>query len=907
MLRRASLRLRSIVLRRRLEREMQEEMAEHLERAAARLIARGLSAQEARRQAMREFGNVAWLQEQARDARGGRWAETLAADVRFALRHFGRRPGTTAVIVAVLAIGMSVSTSLFSFLRSYSVESPPGIPPAANLVRIRASESGPEGAGTRTFSRDELRGYESLTDVFGAVAGWADAGVTIDVGGDDGRRMHQGAATFVTDDYFAVLGVRPVLGAGLPAGGSAGGAPVGVISHAAWNDLFGRRRDVIGATLGVDGVPVTIVGVAPPRFVGGGILTPYKVWLPLSSRPLWVPDSEGDDEAFRAAARLRAGVSLARATSAVRVVAARAAAADDAPADALERRRTSDVVPLLAASGDPNFERKLRLMTVAFAGLALLVLLVTCTNVSALLTGLAMARRREIAIRLSMGAARRRIVRQLLTESVLLATTAGAAALGIVWLLHHAATALIPEMPFTVEVSAPAAAFTFAVALAAGVLFGLSPALHATRLTVASALKDSDAKVAGARGRLQRVLVVAQIAFTQPLIVGVVALALLLAGAYERQGLNDAGDRILSLRLRPAGAAAAARDPDAASSPERRDGIERLRERLERTPGIARAVLDPRYATTLDGYVAHPDDRVDGGTREPLRLSAPAVAPGYFAAMGIPLVLGREFAPADVRAAPARPGADLPVVIGQDLARRLWPGANPLGRRLLPPADSAASAPTLTVVGVVDRPADEDRTSGQGYRVYLPPDSARAAASLALLIRTTGPAQPLVPAIRAAAREELPGMTISSLRTVADMESEVRHAYYVTAAVLAVGGLLALFVAAIGLYAVVAFAVAQRTGEIAVRVAVGARARQIVGRFLGEGVWLGAIGVGVGLPLSLVGLWMLLAADPELPGVPLGWVGAAAAVGVLAVATAATWVPARKAAGVDPAIVLRRE
>ena len=903
MLNRMRLWVRSI-LPRRLEQEMQEEMAEHLERAMARLMTRGLSAEEARRAATREFGNVAFLQEEARDARGGRWLETLARDVRFALRHFGRKPGMTMTIVAVLTIGMSISTVLFSFVHSYSVQPPPGIPRGDDLVRIRASQRSTEGSGVRQLSLDELREYQRLTDYFSDIAGWANGGVVI--GGDGERPALSTTASFVTDSYFAVLGVRPMLGAGLPSAASVGEAmaPVAVISHDAWDLLFGKSPSAIGATLTVDGIAVTVVGVAPPRFRGVDLdsYNRFKLWLPLSNRPLWVQDAEGEAEVFRATARLRPGVRLSAATAAVKVIASRAAASVDQPSErALERQPTADVVPLLIANADPNFERQVREMAIAFAVLGLLVLLVTCTNVSALIAGLAIARRREIGIRLSMGASRTRVIRQLLTESVLLAVASGPLALAVVGIINRVVAAYIPNLPLAITVSWPATAFTFGVALTAGTLFGLSPALHATRVTVASALSDSSTKIASP-ARLQRGTVVAQIAFTQPLIVGVAAVLLNLLSNYQRQGLSESTDRIVSLKLRPA-ATSPVVQRQGFERARRREEMQRVRHRLTSTPGVTSVVEESGYTVELDGYSVHPEDRIEGGLQKALRIDAPVVTPGYFATLGIRLLRGREFAPTDAGFSEERNAAEVPVVIGDDVARRLWPGADPIGRRLQPGVASPRRWPTLSVVGVVDQPMEEET---DGLRVYLPLDSARAGSSRVMLIRTTREANALIPTIRTVVQTELPGVAIVDIRTVSDIEAEQRFYFHVAFWMLAGGGLLALCLSAIGLYAVIAFAVGQRTAEIAVRVAVGARARHIVGRFIGDGLRLSALGLVLGLPLSLAALRVLLAND-FLEALPLAPIAAGTAVGVLAVSIVATWKPARRAASVDPGIVLRGE
>jgi hypothetical protein len=280
MLNRVRLWLRSVVMRRRLEREMQEEMAGHLERSTARLMARGLSAAEARREAIREFGNVTYLQEEARYARGTRWLDEMVGDLRFAWRHSARRPGATVTMFVVLAIGMSISTLLFSYVHSYATRPPPGIALQDELVRIRGSQNaGEEGRGARGFSQEELQEYGRLSGHFSAVAGWADAMVTLDAGDGSERNGLDARVTFATENYFTVLGVKPVAGSGLPAGASADAA-VAVIGYTAWEQLFAKSPDAIGSTVTINGVPVTVVGVAPERFIGMGPISRLALWKP---------------------------------------------------------------------------------------------------------------------------------------------------------------------------------------------------------------------------------------------------------------------------------------------------------------------------------------------------------------------------------------------------------------------------------------------------------------------------------------------------------------------------------------------------------------------------------------------------------------------------------------------------
>jgi predicted permease len=719
MLNRVRLWIRSVVLRRRLERDMQHEMAEHLAQSTERLVARGLTPEEARRQALREFGNVPYLQEQARDARGTAWLDALLGDSRFALRQFARKPVMTITMFSVLAVGMSISTLLFSYVHSYAVQPPAGIPLQPNLVRIRGSQTaGIDGRSFRTFSEEEFLAYRAMTESFSAVAGWTDAVVALTASDDAARDRLEARATFVTANYFSVLGVNPIVGAGLPTGELDGAsAAVAVIGYSAWERLFAKRPDVIGATLEVNGVSVTVVGVAPERFTGVTAYSRPQLWLPRSTRPLVLGEASPGE--FRAAGRLRPGVTPQSATAAVEVVSARILTP---MVELRELEPSADVAPMLSANGDPMFERDVRLMTFSVGLLGLIVLMITCTNVSGLLTGLAVRRRQEIAIRLSLGAARMRIIRQLLTESVLLAAAAGVAALGIAWLTLRTVTRMIPAMPFEVGITGPATAFTFGIALAVGVLFGLSPALHATRLGIATTLRGSAGTIAAVRGRLQRGLVVTQIAFTQPLIVLLAAVLLSLTATNMPRSRTETSDRVASVIVRSAVPSGAASADATESRQQHRATLRRVLDRLQATPGIAGAVIDWRFQAGLGSYVAE-TTRASEDAQAAVEVSAELVAAGYFEVMGIPVVRGREFETHEAVSFQAL-GPEVPVIIGADLARHVWASADPIGRRLRAAIDSVRAARTLVVVGVVDDPLAAARRPGDTFAIYLPPDCA---------------------------------------------------------------------------------------------------------------------------------------------------------------------------------------
>jgi predicted permease len=900
MLNRVRLWIRSVVLRRRIEREMQEEMAQHLERATERLMARGLSPSEAAREARREFGNVTYLQEEGRLARGTGALDALVADARFALRQFARRPGTTLTMLGVLAVGLCLSTIMFSFVQGFAVQPPPGIARADDLVRIRGSQEWRAARVARGFSEDEFLEYRKLTGPFAAVAGWSAAMAALDAGDEVERRALDARVTFVTDDYFPVLGVRPTLGPGLRPSADPAAALVAVIGHAAWNQLFEGDPAVIGRTVAVNGVPVTVVGVAPEGFTGVDGSGAWQLWMPLAAREAVM---RGVPAPFLAAARLRPGVTAEEASGAVRVVAARAAAAEAARGPAapeqLPVRPSAEVVPLLAENESPAFEGEVWSMSAGVGLLAMLVLLVTCTNVSALLTGLAVARRQEIAVRLSLGAGRGRILRQLLTENAVLACVAGAAALGLAELAVWAAGRLFPDLPMKLEITPQAVAFTFGVALAAGLAFGLSPALHATRLALAGVLRDSSSHIAAARGRPQRALVVAQIAFTMPLVVLLIALLLSLRALYAQGGATALDDRLATLSVRThipwSG------PPAAAAEEERRlrAAVQRVAERVRDTPGVEAAVIEWEPMPDMGAYSVDPAGRGGGAAPGRAELWGKRVEAGYFATTGIPVVRGRAFQPDERTAGPGTP--ESAALIDADLARTLWPGADPVGRRLRA-EPGAAGASTLVIVGVVDDPGLVAAKPGAPRRIFLPPDTAGL--PNAVLVRTAGRAESLAAALRRVAQKEAPGMVIG-VQTLAGAREAQRREMAPMAGGLLGAGAMALLLSAIGLYAVVAFSVSQRTGEIAVRIAVGAHARQIARRFVADGVRLSALGLALGLPVSLLGLRSLIASDDAFSVVALPAVTAIAALGVALVAIAAAWLPARRAASVDPAVVLR--
>ena len=852
----------------------------------------------------RAFGGIEQSKEACRDTRRVSLIEHTVQDVRYAARHFARAPVATATMIGIFALGIGFSTALSLFVQSFVSGPVPGIPRQESLVRIRGIDRARPGAAIgREFSYPEYREYAAQRTLFSDVAAWTSSDIVFDVGGREANPQ-SGAATYVTGNYFQVLGLRPALGAGLPIDANdADSAPplVAVISHVLWERHFERSPDVIGREMKVNGVTVTIVGVAPRRFAGartGG--SQMRVWLPLSTRPQLQRTASTltsyDDARYGLAARLQPGVRD-RSDGTDRPGDRRTgrATGDDFAGHArLHRRGPAARRQLLSAIG--RIEEPPSAGPVISLIFPVLVLLITCTNVSALLAGLGVARRREIAVRLALGAGRRRVVRQLVTETVMLALAAGALGLFMIWLLLRLFDASIPDL--AIEIDWRSIAFTFGLALVAGMLFGLSPALHATRLALQEALKDSAGVVVSRRLRLQSWLVVAQIAFTQPALLSMGALLLEMRSDLRQLRAQPYADRLLELRFNV--------NPRYGSLDEERERtLLRLQERLAAVPGVAGAV-GQEHRDSLDVNV-HPADTVAGlELASPQQVDAIAAPAGYFPLMGISFARGRDFDAAER-------GRDGAIVIGSGLARRLWGGADAVGRRLVSVGPTPGGSVTFTVVGVVD-----DATTGERdrerrlpplpgirdvVRIYKP----RVHMTGHLLVRTHGPAEHLLPTIRAAAADAAPALPIVAARTLAAAEASERRS--VVTAISAAGGVgaLALLLSAIGLYAVVAFAVGQRVREIGIRTALGAEGRQVVRLFVGRGLRLCLVGLVLGLALGIGGARVIAAVGGNEP--PVGTLGLAAlvAVFVVGVALLASWIPARRAARIDPLEALRVE
>jgi predicted permease len=890
-------RLRAVIARRAFERDLQEEMRDHLERHTERLVARGMSPADARLAARREFGNVGVLQEEARDARGARWVDSLVGDVRFAFRYFAHHKATTVIIIVVLALGTGANTLIFSMFQAEFFRAAPAVPNDVGLARIWAQERASRRGKwqPRGFSQPELAALVARNEIFRDVAAWTDDDIVLDGGDSTGARAV--GAQFVTPNFFAALRVLLVAGQGLRQ--SADDTPdlTAVMAYAMAEQVYGSATAAVGRRIVVNEVPVHVVGVAPPRFQGAlRNMHEPAVWMPITARAQVARISRRwliDEAPLSIFARLAPDASRNQATAFVRQVVA------NTMPDSAQRVGMARNAQALAMNAPPPSDDTGEILGVTMIlSVGVLILLVAWTNVSSLMVAAAVGRRHEIAVRLSLGASRARLLRQLLTESTILALVGSAVGLLLAWWeLMYMTKTEIDGVDLTPDLGT--FAFVLVVALGTGICFGLSPALHATRGGVSNALRDSGTGTSS-RSRLQRAFVVAQIALSQPLLVFLGTMLSLVIGEYKPLS-PEMSRHVVRVDVRPLRTGAPAQRPEAVDS---------LIPRIAERPEVVGAVPEVTAFDIRGVYSsAAPVPNAKADTA-PTIVHLEGSQPGWFTLLDIPILLGRDVSLADTVA------ADHPIVIGSDLARALWGDANPIGRTLASPSlpgwgqDSIA----MTVVGVYDAAHGTTRGTWNGgfarsdvtYRVF----TAHGKKWLhdRILVRTRGPAASFVPELQKFMRARAPSLPVRSMLTLAQVDERDYRDMLQVSALAGGGGVLALVLASLGLYGVVSLAVRQRTREIGIRIAVGAEPLRVAGMFLASGVRASLIALAVGLPVSIAALKVGLAQGLVIaPQTNPYLIGVVIALLLVAVASAATWVPARRAASVDPARTLRVE
>jgi predicted permease len=815
----------------------------------------------------------------------------MLTDLRYALRQIARSPAFTIVAVLTLAIGIGANTALFSLGNGILARPLPEITGADRLVWLTPIEM--RAGRALMLSHPDVVDYRNATDVFTSAAAMGDGQFSIATGGDPLRVRGQ----WVSGSYFDVLGVRFQVGRGfLPDEDVLGSAhPVIVISYRLWQERFAGNPAIVGRRVTVNGSPFTVIGVAPERFNGADHAERRDVWAPISLVGATPVDrrrllTERGTWWLRGVARLRPDVSLAKANVAVATIAARIAAIDSA-----DHRGMSARVYPVESGMTPNDMNDVYPVAALAGAVTLLVLLIACANVSNLLLGRAVARRREIAVRLSLGAARSRIVRQLLTESVVLAALGTVLGFLVALWATDIMAAIIPA-PIDVTPDRRVLAFTMVAALITGLGFGVLPALHATRTDVIIALKDATVGFDRRRSRLQGAFVIAQVSLSLVLLV---TAGMFLSALYKANRMDvhfDATSNVL----------AASFDLSLQGySPERADAfLEQLRERAAALPGVDVVSFTnqvPMSERNIGADITLENERATGSRRfgegAGMEVYHNTIRPDYFRTVGIPLAHGRDFRMEDALGSPGV------AIVSEDFARRAWPDDNPLGKRV---SVRGPDGPYLTVVGV----AREALTMGVNERkrpiIYTAQRQNPRVLDLTVLVRSHGDARPLAAPLRSMVRSLDPALPVYGVQTLAQYRYDRGSESRLGSTLLAIFGSLALLLATIGVYAVLAFSVGQRTREIGVRVALGAVRREIIELFVREGLRLAAVGLAIGFVLSagvakvLSSLFLGLAMSDALSF-------AGAAVLLVGASLAASWIPARRAARIDPMVALRNE
>lgn len=823
----------------------------------------------------------------------------LAMDARLAARRLGASPGFTLAAVLSLGLGIGAATTLASLVQAVLLRPLPVAEPERVVAVYTSDFSGPAHGASSYPDYLDFR----ASGVFDGLVAYQTAPLGLAAEGVSARAW----AEFVTGDYFATLGIPVARGRALAPPDDRAGAPsVAVVSHALWQRVLGGDAGVLGRTVTLSGRAFTIVGVAEPGFSGLTRGLAMDAWVPMAARPLLGADARAlesrGDRGLLLFGRLPPGVSLAAAEARLRTLAGSLQEAHPQEwTDVRRQTRRIGLLPEWQARLQPMLAGPVQVFLALLGAIAALVLLAACANVASLFLARLVRRRREVAVRLSLGAGRGRLVRQFLAETLLVALLGGA--LGT--LLAYAATGAIASarlplpVPVALDVQPDLRVLGFAllVSLATGLGLGLLPSLAAARADVLPGLKDGTPARLG-RGRLRGAFVVAQVALSLVLVCG----AFLFLRGLGRAAAIDPGFDAGPVLAVPADLVLSGYDE------ARTAGFEgRVRERVAGVDGVtavalaANVHLDPlssvRRGLRIEGYTPEAD--------EDMEVHGAAVGAGFFEALGLPLVRGRGFTEAD------RPGAPPVAVVNETFARRYWPGQDPIGRRL---STSGPEGPFLDVVGVA-RDAKYG-TLGEDPKAFFYVAFAqddRFVRSLGefvpatVLVRTSGgDPRARAAAVSQAVQDVDPQLTVAPARPLADLVGLSTLPSRVAGTVLLAFGALGLGLAALGLSGVVAQSVAQRTREFGVRVAIGARRGQIVRLALSEGLRLVAVGLGLGLVL---GLALARLTSSLLFGLgtadPVTFVGAPALL--LAVTLGAAWIPARRASRVDPVACLRSE
>ena len=871
-----SARLRALAGREAVIRDIDEEMRLHVEMEAEANVARGMSPGAARAAARKSFGNFDGKRDEAYAVRGGGMIEALLQDVRYGARVLAKHKGFTAVAVLTLALGVGANTAIFSVVNAVLLRPLPF--PDSERVVLLDGVNPSKGITDSNMSAPDFADWRAESRAFERLAGYVTGGSLL-VSGEEAERVR---GTSVTEDFFPLFRTNALHGRALtPDDAKEGATPVAVLSHGLWRRRYGGDPAIVGRQIMVGRESTQVVGVMPPEF---SYPARTEIWFPF---PLDPAKERRDNRYIEVVARLKPDAALASA---------------QAELDAVNARLAQTYVETNTGWGVrvTNLRERLvgnmRTPLLVVLGAVALVLLIACGNVANLLLARAASRGKEFAVRDALGASRARIVRQLLTESLLLSLAGGAVGVLIsLWLTQLLVGLLPADMARLEEIRPDARLFGFALAVSilTGLLFGLAPALQASRGNLNETLKEGGRTGAeGARrNRARSLLIVAEIALSFVLLAGAGLLARSFLNLQDvNPGFNPAG--VLAMRISASG-------PKYPAGPTRAEVYRQALERIGALPGVeaAGAVLSlPLGGDTFNVGRSFIREGRPATPEESANASYLAATPGYFRALQIPLVAGRAFNEQDTEKSP------MVVVINETMARRFWPGESPVGKRITIWRDEKFPREVVGVVG--DTRSEPGEPAGP--QMYVPYAQDANWGSLSLVVRSSVEPASLV----AAARNEIHALDkaipVYNARPMADVVAAAQADRRASTLLVGAFALLALLLSLVGIYGVTAYYVTQRTHEIGVRMALGARAGHVIGLVMGQGLrlTLGGLALGICGAFALTRLLESLLYEVK-PTDPVTF--AAAAVLLAAVALLACLLPARRATKVDPLTALRAE
>jgi putative ABC transport system permease protein len=874
-------RVRGLFRREAVLADIEKEMRSHLEMETETNIERGMTPEEARVAAMRSFGNLGWVRDLAYEVRGGGMLEALWQDLRYGVRMLVKRPGFTLIAVLTLALGIGANTAIFSVVNALLLRQLPYTEPD-RLVQVWETDVN-RGENAMTASYPNFTDWRDQNNVFEHIAAYSDQGFIL-TGTADPEQI-QGA--IVSPSFFPMLGIKPIVGRVFqPEEDHPNKIFSAVIGERLWQRRFNSDPDIIGKTINVDGDSFTVIGVV----VGVTDLSELE-----NDSELWIPISFGlafnirRGHYLNVMARLKPGVTHEQAQANMDSIAgALAAQYPDANRDHGLR-----LVPL-----QEQIVGDFKLALLMLLGAVALVLLIASANVANMLLARAGSRQKEIAIRIALGAGRFRLIRQLLTESLLLSLFGGAAGLLLalygVYLLVTFGPADLPRAQ-AISVDGSVLGFTLGISLLTGVIFGLAPALQASRPDLNEALKDSGRSATGSSGhrRLRSLLVVSEIALSLVLLVGA---GLLMRSFFELRAVDPGFNPQNALvgRISLNGSKYETRAPVI-------DFYDQFLERIKSLPEVRFAAIRTYIPiATNEGYADRSfyiEGRLTGAADGPTAFDN-SVSPDFFDTMEIALLKGRPFDKQDVRT------AQKVIIINETLARRDFPGEDPIGKRITTKANPKEED-WATVVGIVKDTKPRALDGDPVAEMYVP-FAQRPASSMAFVIRTTGKPEGIIGAVRETAQSLDKVQPVYGVRTLESVMSEAVAKPSFRTFLMGVFALVALTLAMVGIYGVMSYSIAQRTHEIGIRMALGARHSNVLTLVIGHGMALALVGVGIGLVASFA-LTRVLAQFlfGIKPTDPITFIGVALLLAC--VALLACYIPARRATKIDPLAALRYE